>query len=303
MTLRSIFLLVFALAAAGLTAFYARNWIATERAAFMASIPEEEAPAAVATFVLVAKETLPAGTFVKPANMKWQAWPEDGVVEEYLVQGEREMKELEGAVVRHLITAGQPITGSRVVHPGDRGFLAAVLNPGMRGVSVPVNATSGIAGFVFPGDWVDLILTIRVNVKSEESGNSDTRYFSETLLTDVRILAIDQNIENEKGEVNVAKTATLEVTPKQAEMVAIALEMGLISLSLHSLAREQDRFARLARDIGADPGETTEVRSYTTDFDIYYMLGKPDGLPRKSRGGTKRTINVLHGEKAETVKF
>lgn len=302
MTLRSIFLLVFALLAAGLTAFYARSWIAAERAAFMASVPEE-APPAPATLVLVAKEDLPAGSFVKPANMKWQAWPEDGLIEEYWIQGQRDMTELEGAVVRLLISAGQPITDSRVVHPGDRGFLAAVLNPGMRGVSVPVNATSGIAGFVFPGDWVDLILTIRVNEKNEETGNNSTRYFSETLLTDMRVLAVDQNIENEKGEVNVAKTATLEVTTKQAEMVAIALEMGSISLSLHSLAREQDRFARLARDIGADPGEKTEARSYTTDFDIYYMLGDPDGIPRKGGKGQKKTINILRGEKADTAKF
>ena len=302
MTLRSILLLVFALVAAGLTAFYARNWIATERAAFMASIPEE-APEAPSTLVLVAKEDLPAGTFVKPTNMKWQAWPEDGLVEEYWIQGERDMKELEGAVVRLLISAGQPITESRVVHPGDRGFLAAVLNPGMRGVSVPVNATSGIAGFVFPGDWVDLILTIRVNVKDEETKENNTRYFSETLLTDVRVLAVDQNIENEKGEVNVAKTATLEATPKQAEMIAIALEMGSISLSLHSLAREQDRFARLARDIGADPGEKTEARSYTSDFDVYYMLGDPDGIVRRGGRSRKKIINVLHGEKADSVKF
>ncbi len=302
MTLRSMLLLVFALGAAAFTAFYAHSWIAAERAAIMAAIPEE-APQKPSTFVLVAKEDLPSGTFVKPALMKWAAWPEDGLVEGYMIQGEREMKELDGAVVRHLITAGQPITESRVVHPGDRGFLAAVLNPGMRGVSVPVNATSGIAGFVFPGDWVDLILTIRVNVKSEESGNNESRYFSETLLTDVRVLAVDQNIENEKGEVNVAKTATLEVTPKQAEMVAIALEMGSISLSLHSLAREQDRFARLARDIGADPAETTSTRSYTTDIDIYYMLGDPNGMPRRGGHGAKRTINVLHGAKADTAKF
>jgi pilus assembly protein CpaB len=288
--------------AAGLTAFYARGWIAAERAAILASIPEK-GPETLATFVLVAKEDLPAGTFVKPTAMTWQAWPEDGVTEDYMVQGKREMAELEGAVVRHLITAGQPITESRVVHPGDRGFLAAVLNPGMRGVSVPVNATSGIAGFVFPGDWVDLLLTIRMNVKEEDTGNNETRYFSETLLTDVRVLAVDQNIENEKGEVNVAKTATLEVTPKQAEMIAIGLEMGSLSLSLHSLAREQDRFARLARDIGADPGETTNERSYTTDIDVYYMLGDPDGLVRRNGKSKKNTVNVLHGEKADTAKF
>ncbi len=302
MTLRSILLLMFALVAAGFTAFYARSWIAAERAAFMASVPEE-APAAPSTLVLVANEDLPAGTFVKAANMKWQAWPEDGLVEEYLIQGERDMQELDGAVVRLLISAGQPITNSRVVHPGDRGFLAAVLNPGMRGVSVPVNATSGIAGFVFPGDWVDLLLTIRRNVKDAESGKTGTRYFSETMLTDVRVLAIDQNIENEKGEVNVAKTATLEVTPKQAEMIAIGLELGSLSLSLHSLAREQDRFARLARDIGADSAETTSTHSYTTDIDVYYMLGHPDGFTIKGGKSDKKTINVLHGEKADTAKF
>jgi hypothetical protein len=86
-------------------------------------------------------------------------------------------------------------------------------------------------------------------------------------------------------------------------MVAIALEMGSISLSLHSLAREQDRFARLARDIGADPGETTNTRSYTTDYDVYYMLGDPDGIARKGQKDRKQTVHVLRGEKAETAKF
>ncbi len=299
MTLRTVVLLVLALVTAASTAFYARNWLNAERAAMMAMVPAEAALAAPATFILVAADTLSAGNFVKAEDLKWQAWPEEGVIDSYSVRGKREMTDFVGAVVRTSVSGGEPLTDARVAHPGDRGFLAAVLDPGKRAVSVPVNATSGIAGFVFPGDWVDVILTVRFRTESE-TGKSQERYFSETLLNDIRVLAIDQAVENQDGAVSVAKTATLEVDPKQAEKIAIALEMGGLSLSLHSIAREQDRFAKVARQIGADPVEATRKKSFTMDRDVYYMSDNPFGGGKNRK---KKQINVLRGSEATTAAF
>ncbi len=298
MTLRTVLLLLVAVVAAGVTALYARNWLNNERAALMASLPEEKAVAA-AQYVLVTNEELAAGSFVKVDHLKWQPWPEEGVLDSYTVKGKRELEEFVGTVVRAKINAGEPLTDARVVHPGDRGFLAAVLEPGKRAVSVPVNATTGISGFVFPGDWVDVILTVNLRAE-DENGKNRERFFSETLIGDIRVLAIDQAVENAEGEVSVAKTATLEVTPKQAEKIAIALEMGNLSLSLHSIAREQDRFAEVARSIGADPTETSTAKSYTMDVDVYYMRNIFGGK-RKEK---KQEVHVLRGsEKAAAVAF
>ncbi len=286
--------------AAGVTALYARNWLNAERAALIASMPEEKTVAAPAQLVLIASEELPAGSFVQADNLKWQPWPEDGILDSYVVKGKRELTDFVGAVARSKINTGEPLTDARVVQPGDRGFLAAVLEPGKRAVSVPVNATTGISGFVFPGDWVDVILTVNFRA-DDEDGKSRERYFSETLIGDIRVLAIDQTVENAEGTVNVAKTATLEVTPKQAEKIAIALEMGSLSLSLHSLAREQDRFAQVARAVGADPVEANTDGSYTMDFDVYYMR---ELFEKKSKAkAEKKQVHVLRGSEAKATAF
>jgi pilus assembly protein CpaB len=303
MSLRTILLILLAVATAAFTAFYARTWMQAQRATILASASQPAAvQAAPAALVLVAGKALSAGSFIRAEHVKWQAWPESGVIDSYAVKGRREEKDFIGAVVRSAIAAGEPLTDARVVHPGDRGFLAAVLEPGKRAVSVPVNATTGIAGFIFPGDWVDVILTVRFRSAEDSEAKGETRYFSETLLTDVRVLGVDQAVENKKGEPVLAKTATLEVDPKQAEKIAIGLEMGGLSLSLHSLAREQDPFSQVARAVGADPLETTPERSYTMDNDVYYMR---DALitAGKGKGKAKPQVNVLRGSKAEAAAF
>lgn len=300
MTLRNVLLLVLALGAAGFTAVFIRGWLTAERAAIMASVPKE-APKTTSVEVLVAGHELPAGSFLGEDNLRWQPWPEDGVADGYTVRGQRQIADFEGAVARAVIGEGEPLTASRVVHPGDRGFLAAVLNPGMRAVSIPIDATTGIAGFVFPNDWVDVVMTMRIRADGE-GGEKENRYFSETLLTDVRVLAVDQKIERQDGEVAVAKTATVEVTPKQAEKIALGLEMGELSLSLHSLSRGQDAFSRVAREIGADPEEANMERSYTLDLEVMYMLDElngTSGAPAK----TTRDVHILRGQDAEQANF
>jgi pilus assembly protein CpaB len=293
--LRNVLLIVLAIAAAGMTTLYARSWMMNERAAMMKNQPTKFIEATTVQ-ILVADADLGAGTFVKPKHLKWLAWPEKSLADGYVQQGKRTVEDFQGAVVRSAIVKGQPISDGALVKPGDRGFLAAVLEVGKRAVSVPVDATSGIAGFVFPGDFVDVILSVRVSGEDEE-GKAEQRYFSETLLTDIRVLAVDQKVENKNGKVSVAKTATLEVAPKQAEKVAVGLKMGSLSLSLHSLAREQDEFEKFAHSIGVASGSKPKKRSYTMDSEIYFM-GR--GLLKRQNADK---ITVLRGGKTEKVKY
>ena len=157
---RTIILSVVALLMAGVTAFMVQGWMDSQRAALNAKIP----PKPTSTEVMVAKQNLPTGTLLTAAFLEWRPWPEKGIVPTYLVNGKAKIEDLVGSVVRSGIVAGEPIVMARIAKPGDRGFLAAVLKPGMRAMSVPVNATSGISGFVFPGDRIDLILSHNAEV-------------------------------------------------------------------------------------------------------------------------------------------
>ncbi len=292
MSFKNILLLLIAIGAAGLTAWTAKSWIMSERAAFMASVPKQVIETS-SVEVLVVSAELKAGSFVREDSLKWQPWPEEGTIDVYVLKGERDAKEFVGAVVRTSIMPGQPITDRQIVHPGDRGFLAAVLKPGNRAVSVPVDTTSGISGFIFPGDKVDLILTSQFNSKNSE-GENRQRHISKTMLTSIRVLAIDQKTESRNGEVSPAKTVTLEVSPKQAEKVAIGMSMGSISLSLQSLARDEENFQTKTADVQV--GE--ERRDYTLDTEINALVAGLSGPKAKSQ-----TINVLRGEEAEQTAF
>jgi pilus assembly protein CpaB len=135
------------------------------------------------------------------------------------------------------VTAGQPITQGSLVKPGDRGFLAAALTPGMRAVTVPVQSQAAVAGFVFPGDRVDLVLTSTV----PGGGDGPPLKTSETVMRNLRILATDQRTDNTVGEdgktvVRTFSTITVEATPKIAEKLAVAQTLGALSLSLRPLA-------------------------------------------------------------------
>jgi pilus assembly protein CpaB len=312
LSLRNILLLVVALLFASGTAIYVKSWMENERTRLAADRKTEiQVIRTAAAEVLVAKADMKPGTFLKPENLEWQAWPEDGVHKAHIVRkgGERDddatdpVRELQGAVVRVALRAGEPITKVRVVHPGERGFLAAVLEPGFRAVSLPVDATTGIAGFIFPGDWVDVLMTMKV--RDERSEAKQQRFFSQTVLRRVRILAIDQHVDKEDGSAAVAKTATLEVTPKEAERVTISLEMGRLSLSLNSLSHADSETAHKERLLGGakpfDPKMVrNEGRSYTLDTDVYNMWGDPRLFPNN---GNTRQVHVLRGSDAQTQSF
>jgi pilus assembly protein CpaB len=271
---RRILILLLGLVVAGATALYARAWIEGQHAdrAVAAPVPVEDDR----TEVLVADVALGAGAFVQPQHLRWQRWPTDDVPTAYAVRGARTEDAFIGAVVRRGLSAGQPITDGVVVKPGERGFLAAVLEPGTRAVSVPINATSGNSGLIFPGDRVDLILT---QTLSPEEGPS--RRVSETVLEGIRVIAMGDQTSDETGEGKShegARTATLEVTPGQAEAVALVTELGKLSLSLRSLARD-----------GEDPPLVAEPRPFTWDSDVSQVLRS---------GGS---LTVLRGRESEAV--
>jgi pilus assembly protein CpaB len=243
---KKVILLVAALFIAAITAFMARSMFtgaAAPKAA--AAKPVETGPK-----VMVATKALPVGTIITADSFRYQPWPKELVEDAYFTEAPGGApgpdgaaaapavapEELVGTVVRNAITAGQPITKGSLVKPGDRGFLAAALGPGMRAVTVPVSALTGVAGFVFPGDRVDLVLTQNV-----AGPGGPPLKVSETILRNMRVLATDQRSTNAvdaegKTVVRKYKLVTMEATPSIAERITVAQSIGTISLSLRSLA-------------------------------------------------------------------
>ncbi|MEG3165908.1 Flp pilus assembly protein CpaB [Sphingomonas sp. PB2P19] len=232
---RKIVLLVGALFVAAITAFFARTLIAgssAPQAGAVAMAPVVDGPE-----VLVATRALPVGTILDATALKYQPWPKELVDNAYYLKDKTNLQSLQGTVVRSEITAGQPVTQGALVKPGDRGFLAAALGPGMRAVTVPVSAQAAVAGFVFPGDRIDLVLTQAV----AGGGDGDPLKVSETIMRNVRVLATDQRTDNLVGEdgkteVRTFSNVTVEATPKMAEQIAVAQTLGSLSLSLRSIA-------------------------------------------------------------------
>ncbi|QIQ86862.1 Flp pilus assembly protein CpaB [Erythrobacter sp.] len=263
---KKLVLLLGALIIAVGTAFAARSMFAGNAA------PDATAAVPTGPKVLVAQRALPAGTIVTADALGYQQWPEELVQDAYFIDGESDVNQLLGTVVRYPVTAGEPVTQGSLVSPGDRGFLAAALGPGMRAVTVPVSARTGVAGFVFPGDRVDLVLTQSVE------GEGRPLKAAETVLRNLRVLATDQSTEqvaDEQGKtvVRAFRTVTLEVTPKIAEKIAVAQTVGTLSLVLRSIADNQ---AELERAIAA--GDVTIPEDATPEEEeriLRAAMGRP----------------------------
>src|SRR5690606_34290923 len=212
-----------------------------------ASSPQVEAAVPVepqGPKVLVAKRGLPVGTIVTADAIGYQLWPKEMVQDAYFIDGEADMDKLLGTVVRFGITAGEPVTQGSLVSPGDRGFLAAALAPGMRAITVPVSAKTGVGGFVFPGDRVDMLLT--QSVAGDDDSDLKT---TETILRYLRVLATHQSTASEttdsgKTIVRAFRTVTMEVTPRIAEKISVAQTIGTLSLVLRSIADNQSDLER-----------------------------------------------------------
>ena len=280
MRLRTLVLFALALGLAVGTAVFARSWLTQRAAQVQAAAPIVHAPPPKA--VLVARQAISRGQILKRSDLTWQRWPAGPIDPAYIVAGTRSRQSLAGWVARQPFAPGEPITTAQIVAPGDRGFLAAVLRPGMRAVSVPVTATSGISGFIFPGDHVDLLVTQTVTPPGPHEAMHKE---AETILHNIRVLAVDQRLAGKDGEAALAHTATLEVTPKQSEIIAVASDMGRLSLSLRSLAGS-------GPEKNSDSADLTQPPTYTLDSEVNPLLAKP--LVGKGNSDAT-TITVLRG--------
>lgn len=233
MNVTRIAILGVAAIAAGAAALLVRGMLGGATPQVEASVP---APSLPTVEVLVASKEIEPGRALEADAVRWDVWPQTSVAEAFITKTEQPDigKAIEGYIVRAPIVTGQPITESFVVRADKAGFLAALIKPGMRAVSIVVSPESAAGGFILPNDRVDIIITREIE---NEGGPRAVR--SDTILRDVRILAIDQTSQTQVSKDGqqwaVGKTATLELTPAQAELVGHAARQGGLSLALRAL--------------------------------------------------------------------
>jgi pilus assembly protein CpaB len=235
MNTQRIIVLGIALVAAGGAALLVRGMLGGGAQPVQAKV----APQVAMSEVLVASTNLSPGQALTPEQVRWEKWPTSTVDPSFITHEPAVSEEqvVKGTVVRAMILPGQPIARNAIVHGDASGFMAATLGEGMRAISIAISTDSGAGGFILPNDRVDVILTR----KAEGSGNRGT---AKTILNNLRVLAVDQTFRQEKDTRTViGKTATVEVSPEQAELISAASQSGLLSLSLRPLSEQADKEA------------------------------------------------------------
>jgi pilus assembly protein CpaB len=244
-----IIVLVIALVAGGIAALLASR----------SDKVETPTPAPVAQMetvdVLVAANDIALGNAVKPDDLRWQVWPAAAANASFIRKSDRPdaISQLAPSIARAPFAAGEPIREAKLIKADGSGYMAAILPSGMRAISIEISAETGAGGFILPNDHVDVILSRRD--KEAEKAAGVEIHTSETILTNVRVLAIDQTVEEKNGtRVVVGKTATLELAPHQAETLTRAKQMGVITLALRSIADFNKAGEVVADDAGGRRG-------------------------------------------------
>ena len=226
-----IVVLTIALSAGGVAAYLARGTDTKQ------ALPVEPVVQLQTVDVLVAKSDIGLGQSVTPDNLQWQTWPAATASNSFIRRSERPegAKEVAGSIARAPFITGEPIREQKLVKANGSGFMAAILPSGMRAISTEISPETGAGGFILPNDRVDVILSKREK-NPDRSGSSDI-VISEIILTNVRVLAIDQAPKEKDGQNTVVgKTVTLELKPEQSETLARARQTGTLALALRSIA-------------------------------------------------------------------
>lgn len=233
------------------------------------SVPQEVKKALNTTEVLVARSDIPLGDVVGDGHFRWQTWPAEAVTPSFITKerGMKAQRDLAGRIARAPFLAGEPITAHKLIAPGSGGVLAAILPAGMRAISTKIRDEEKAVGrLILPNDHVDVILIRRVRGKG---GNES--FVSDTLFTNVRVLAIGQQIETKEGKKSAdGTTATLELTPRQAELLALGNQMGDVTLALRSVADLKEGSGPAeGSDINAERGNAIRILRYGTRSRAY----------------------------------
>lgn len=228
--------------------------------------------------VLVAAKDLSIGTDLKPADLKWQSWPGTPFVGAIVRQNDQKTEDALTGRLTARVAAGQPVLSSYTFREGRGNIVAATLEKGMRAVAIPVVANTMAGGFVSPGDYVDVILTyaIRSDASSPEAKMLVNEFVSETILKNVKILAVDQEVTRDEDNAKIAKTVTVAVDTVGAEKVALSSKMGDLTLSL--------------RGLGDDANLDTSTS--TTDVQTSRIM---QNLAIIENGGTSGAVKIYNG--------
>ncbi len=220
-----IIVLAVAAIAAGLVALIARSFLGGGTEAPKAA----PVPQIAMSEVLVAASNLTPGAPLTAGSVRWQQWPKAAVDSSFITQDSAPSLEkfVQGAVVRAPMMTGEPLTATKIVHADSAGLMATLVTQGMRAVSIAISTESGAGGFILPNDRVDVLCTQQL-----ADGH---HWHTATILKDVRVLAVDQTYESKDTKTVLAKTATLELSPSQVELVELAQASGTISLALRAL--------------------------------------------------------------------
>jgi pilus assembly protein CpaB len=251
MNTQRLLILGLAAVAAGGAALLARGLMGGGTPKVAAALPQ-----VAMSQVLVAASDLQPGQHLDSSQVRWQNWPRKSVDSSFITEdgAPNATAAVNGTVVRAPMVAGEPITDTKIVHSDAAGIMAASVTPGMRALSISVTTDSGAGGFILPNDRVDLISTIQTSEQPK-------RFRSSILLDNLRVLAMDQTFKEDKSQkVVIAKTATLEVTPEQAEMISLAGASGQMSLALRGLADSSaSALAASALGSGGSPNSNSQV--------------------------------------------
>jgi pilus assembly protein CpaB len=219
-----------AVAAGGLAALLAGNYESAPPP------PPPPVPQIATTEILVARNDVGIGQALTDQDIEWQKWPESAANPAFIRKNDHPdaLQQYVGAIVRVPMAAGEPLRDNKVIRGKNSGYMAAILPAGMRAYSTEISPETGAGGFILPNDRVDVILSARDREAEKATGVES--HASATILTDVRVLAIDQLVQEKDGQrVVVGKTATLELSPRQVEILAAARQTGVLSLTLRSI--------------------------------------------------------------------
>lgn len=293
--MRAVILLATGLIAAGGTGLYLYRGMEVE-----APVVVEEAPRLAEVYV--AKVELPRGAILKPEHLGRMPLDDAALTPEMAPVGAEGDAALLGAVALQPLAKGVPIARSSVVQPGDRGFLAAVLPQGKRAISIPISEVAGLSGLVLPGDRIDIILTYSLAKDAIDAGR-DVRA-SETVLENIRVLALDQRLSQGAQDAGgglsegapIARTATLQVTPQEAEMITLATSLGDLSMVLNSVHDGGDGTApeALAEDA---------PRRMTLDSQVTSLLRREADETVAPAADRKLRIQIVRGSTAGEIEL
>lgn len=244
--------------------------------------------------IAVAAHPIAAGADLKPGDVVWKAVPKETVFEGSIVNmGGEKPEDVAQGTIRRDMAANEPILQSSLIAGGNGNVLTANMKPGMRALAIKVSAESMVGGFINPGDKVDILLTqeIRFNGdNTEELENTVHNKATETILENIRVLAIDQTAQKEDDKAQVGRTVTLEVDQTGAEKLALASQMGELSLAL--LGAGEDKQAGL---VPAEPRA-----KMTTDVEVSAVLQELNKVKRNS-GGNANIVRIYNGGNVENV--